>query len=174
MRKNSGITLVSLVITIIIMLILAGVSLSMVTGDSSVLGQAKKTAFLQEIAGYKEELAISYLGKAAEAQKKIDKKSITAIGSDLKKYIPSIKEEDIDDYMISQGELYYVGDDEFELAVCQEQGYIVKDPSETAEEFAAKVEGNALESIIIQMAGGEKFMTKNEAGESVTAGTALV
>ena len=53
--NNNGITLVSLVITIIIMLILAGVSLSMVTGDSSVLGQAKKTAFLQEIAGYKED-----------------------------------------------------------------------------------------------------------------------
>ena len=39
--KNRGITLVSLVITIIVMLILAGVSLSMVTGDSSVLKQAQ-------------------------------------------------------------------------------------------------------------------------------------
>ena len=39
--NNKGITLVSLVITIIVMLILAGVSLSMVLGDGSVLDQAK-------------------------------------------------------------------------------------------------------------------------------------
>ena len=49
-KSNNGITLVSLVITIIVMLILAGVSLSMVTGDSSVLKQAQKTAFIQEMA----------------------------------------------------------------------------------------------------------------------------
>ena len=37
MNKQKGITLVSLVITIIVMLILAGVSLNMVMGDNSVL-----------------------------------------------------------------------------------------------------------------------------------------
>lgn len=41
MKKQNGITLVSLVITIIIMLILAGISLSMVMGENSVLEQAK-------------------------------------------------------------------------------------------------------------------------------------
>ena len=40
LERNKGITLVSLVITIIVMLILAGVSLSMVTGDSRVLKKA--------------------------------------------------------------------------------------------------------------------------------------
>ena len=39
-KNNTGITLVSLVITIIVMLILAGVSLSMIMGDNSVLLQA--------------------------------------------------------------------------------------------------------------------------------------
>ena len=172
--NNNGITLVSLVITIIIMLILAGVSLSMVTGDSSVLGQAKKTAFLQEIAGYKEELAISFLDDALHAKKKIDKSTITARDEDtLKLYIPSMKKEDFDDYMIIAGNLYYVGDDEFELSVCKEQGYITKAPGESLEDFTDSLEGTAMESIILQMAGGEKFMTKTEEGEVVEAGTPL-
>ena len=40
MRKQNGISMVSLIITIIIMLILAGVALSMVMGDQSIVGQA--------------------------------------------------------------------------------------------------------------------------------------
>ena len=47
LSKNKGITLVSLVITIIVMLILAGVSLNMVTGDSSVLKMATTATYAQ-------------------------------------------------------------------------------------------------------------------------------
>ena len=109
-KKEQGITLVSLVITIIVMLILAGVSLSMVTGDSSVLKQAQKTAFMQEMAGYKEELESEILGKSAEYYAKnlkhLDKTTITLAGNYMKEYIPSMKDEDIKDYMIVKGELY--------------------------------------------------------------------
>ena len=41
LSRNKGITLVSLVITIIVMLILAGVSLSMLMGDNSLLERAQ-------------------------------------------------------------------------------------------------------------------------------------
>ena len=47
LSRNKGITLVSLVITIIVMLILAGVSLNMVTGDSSVLKMATTATYAQ-------------------------------------------------------------------------------------------------------------------------------
>ncbi len=40
MKKQNGITLISLIITIIVMLILAGVALSMVMGDGSIVEQA--------------------------------------------------------------------------------------------------------------------------------------
>ena len=40
-KKNKGITLIALVITIIILLILAGVSISMLTGNNGILTQAK-------------------------------------------------------------------------------------------------------------------------------------
>ena len=40
MRNNKGITLIALVITIIVLLILAGVSIAMLTGDNGILNQA--------------------------------------------------------------------------------------------------------------------------------------
>ena len=41
-RKNKGITLIALVITIIVLLILAGVSIAMLTGQNGILSQAQK------------------------------------------------------------------------------------------------------------------------------------
>ena len=43
MRNNKGITLIALVITIIVLLILAGVSIAMLTGDNGILNQATKS-----------------------------------------------------------------------------------------------------------------------------------
>ena len=42
MRKQNGITLIALVITIIVLLILAGVSIAMLTGDNGILTQASR------------------------------------------------------------------------------------------------------------------------------------
>ena len=38
--KNKGITLIALVVTIIVMLILAAISITMITGDNSILKRA--------------------------------------------------------------------------------------------------------------------------------------
>ena len=57
MIKNMrGITLVSLVITIIVMLILAGVSIQMATGDNGVLNRGQQGAIKTKLAGVMEEL----------------------------------------------------------------------------------------------------------------------
>ena len=42
LRNNKGITLIALVITIIVLLILAGVSIAMLTGENGILTQAEK------------------------------------------------------------------------------------------------------------------------------------
>ena len=39
-RKNSGVTLIALIITIIVLLILAGVTIASVVGDNGILNQA--------------------------------------------------------------------------------------------------------------------------------------
>ena len=153
LERNKGITLVSLVITIIVMLILAGVSLSMVTGDSSVLKQAQKSAFLQEVAAYKEELALSLMGESAKELRVVDKTELTARGETMRKYISKMTDEDIDDYMIVAGELYYVGDDEFEIGVCAELGLSTLPDNKTKEEFFDELEGDAIEAIIRKVSG---------------------
>lgn len=51
-KNNSGITLIALVVTIIVLLILAGVSIAMLTGENGILKQARdskeETIFAQE------------------------------------------------------------------------------------------------------------------------------
>ena len=42
--KNNGITLVALVVTIVVLLILSGVSISLVLGDNGLISQAKQSA----------------------------------------------------------------------------------------------------------------------------------
>ena len=54
MRNQKGITLIALVITIIVLLILAGVSIAMLTGDNGILTQSTKAAAETKIAEAKE------------------------------------------------------------------------------------------------------------------------
>ena len=42
MKKNKGITLVALVVTIVVLLILAGVSINLVLGDNGIIAKAKE------------------------------------------------------------------------------------------------------------------------------------
>lgn len=63
MKNNKGITLVALVITIIILLIIAGISIGVLSGNNGLLSRAKMSKTLTQIANAKEEvnLAISEL-----------------------------------------------------------------------------------------------------------------
>ena len=65
-KKAKGITLISLVITIIILLILAGVTLSLTLGDNGIITQAQKAKEAQEIAAIKEEFQLAILDKELE------------------------------------------------------------------------------------------------------------
>ena len=63
-NNQKGITLIALVITIIVLLILAGVAISMLSGENGILSQAAKAKIQYEVAGLKEEVTI----KIAEKQ----------------------------------------------------------------------------------------------------------
>ncbi len=65
-EKAKGITLISLVITIIILLILAGVTLSLTLGDNGIITQAQNAKEAQEIAAIKEDLQLAILDKELE------------------------------------------------------------------------------------------------------------
>ena len=57
MRNQKGITLVALVITIIVLLILAGVSISLVVGQNGVLNQASNAVVTNKAAAVKEKVS---------------------------------------------------------------------------------------------------------------------
>ena len=50
MKNNKGITLIALVITIIVLLILAGVSIAMLTGDNGILTKATESTTATDLA----------------------------------------------------------------------------------------------------------------------------
>jgi hypothetical protein len=58
-KQEKGITLVALVITIIVLLILAGVSISLVMGDNGVLSQANNAVNSTELASVKDEISMA-------------------------------------------------------------------------------------------------------------------
>ena len=63
-KKDKGITLIALVITIIVLLILASVSISMLTGDNGILTQAQRAKNETENAARKEEQDLAELEAA--------------------------------------------------------------------------------------------------------------
>ena len=66
LKENKGITLIALVITIIVLLILAGVSIAMLTGQNGILSQAQNASTQTEIAEEKEIIGLAYNGAMAE------------------------------------------------------------------------------------------------------------
>lgn len=58
MKNNKGITLIALVITIIVLLILAGVAIAMLTGENSILTRSTDTRYAMEIAKAKDEISL--------------------------------------------------------------------------------------------------------------------
>ena len=66
MKNNKGITLIALVITIIVLLILAGVSIAMLTGSNGILTQAQNASTQTEIAEAKEKAQMDIMAWQSE------------------------------------------------------------------------------------------------------------
>ena len=68
MKKERGITLIALVITIIVLLILAGVSIAMLTGNNGILTQAQNASEQTEVGAEKEAISLAYIGATANKE----------------------------------------------------------------------------------------------------------
>ena len=71
--SSNGITLIALVITIIVLLILAGVSISMLSGDNSILSQAGRARDITGEKSIAERVQIAYLGALANGKGNIER-----------------------------------------------------------------------------------------------------
>ena len=129
-RNNKGITLVSLVITIIVMLILAGVSLSMVVGENSVLKQASRATITKVLTEIKEGYEVNSMGdfitsKVNRTENKA--KKANAMGDEIKKLIPTIPDDYIEKVAVFNGNLVFIskGATEEEKQIATELGYLI-------------------------------------------------
>ena len=65
-RNTKGITLIALVVTVIVLIILAGVSISLVLGENGIVNKAKKAKENTELAKVEEETRLNELAKQIE------------------------------------------------------------------------------------------------------------
>ena len=75
-NKNKGITLIALVITIIILLILAGVTINMLTGDNGILKQATKARETNSKAEFEEQVKLAVIASRVNDTANIDLKTL--------------------------------------------------------------------------------------------------
>ena len=67
-KEKKGITLIALVITIIVLLILAGVSIAMLTGQKGILTQANNAKNATELASAKEKVELAVIGAISQTR----------------------------------------------------------------------------------------------------------
>ena len=130
MNKRKGISLIVLVITILVMIILAGVVVVSLSKNNPI-EKAKEAEFKTNVIAYLDDLNMTLLGEEYVSLKKVINKT-----GDLKEYIKSFKKEDEGKFAIQNNKLVYVGDDEKlrkyaeELSIIEE-GYPIPKLSET-------------------------------------------
>lgn len=91
LKKTNGITLIALIVTIIVLLILASVSISMLTGDNGILVQAKKAEEETERANVIEQAQVDILSKQTE--KGVEDLTTGELKEILNKYFEEVPEE---------------------------------------------------------------------------------
>ncbi len=65
-NQNKGITLIALIVTIIVLIILAGISIGAITGEDGIIESAKYSAFATKIRQYEENVDIYLINEEAK------------------------------------------------------------------------------------------------------------
>ena len=129
-RKDNGITLIALVVTIIVLLILAGVTISLIIGQNGIIGKANRAKLVNDQQSIKERLLLAIQDATIEKLDQPDLKTMDFLrGKDYLKEQASIADvvqveslmgqklssgngkEDTDIYVIENGHLIYYDKD---------------------------------------------------------------
>ena len=114
-KQNKGITLIALVVSIIVLIILAGVSILMLTGENGIMRRASLAKTSTEFANYKEELEQWKMSKSMEDVGFSDdtlsagKNNLSYGGEkkdgNIKTIIPDLKDDYLDEIEVIKGQL---------------------------------------------------------------------
>ncbi len=118
MYKRRGISLIVLVITILVMIILAGVVVVSLQKNNPI-ERSKEARFKTNVVSYLDELNMTLLGEEYASGLKVINKT-----GDLKEFIPSFKNEDEGKFEIKNNRLCYTGDSIDEELMAGEIGVI--------------------------------------------------
>ena len=134
MNRERGITLIALVITIIILLILAGVTISAIFGEEGPIARAQEASFKTEIAKAKEQFDIYVSEKkvlnqefeigtlnAGETSLYYNTKPETEIGN-IYTVLFNVNKKYVKDFEIIKGEMFYFTQNEREAQWALEMG----------------------------------------------------
>lgn len=155
-KENRGITLIALVVTIVVLLILAGVSISMLIGNNGIITNAKLAKVSTEFASYKEEVELYKTDKFLknndfkEDTLTAGKTTITYEGKpeeetgNITTVIQSLDEKYLSKFIIINGKLYLMATSEvsnIEIKAAQNTGIEVMpyEISETGELLSSNV-----------------------------------
>lgn len=134
LKNKNGVTLIALAVTIIIMLILAGVTISMLTGNSGITTNASKAKTKSYLADIKEEYELYLSEKRMDDEYDLDTlyandKTIryegNEVGSGITEICSSIKKGDEKKFEIIKGKIYYVSQDKKVIPIAVELGFSI-------------------------------------------------
>lgn len=144
--KQRGLTLLSLAITIIVMIILAGVSISFITGEDGIISRTELAVNQAIVAGDTEKLQLEYLGK-----------SLDSLGTvTIDEFVNHLEEQDIPTKM--ENDNYYAELDGNIYKIEIESGELIVTPMGKGEItepviYDVIVKDKTEDSIIIQVEG---------------------
>lgn len=134
LKNKNGVTLIALAVTIIIMLILAGVTISTLTGNSGITTNASKAKTKSYLADIKEEYELYLSEKRMDDEYDLDTlyandKTIryegNEVGTGIAEICSSIKKGDEKKFEIIKGKIYYVSQDKNVIPIAVELGFSI-------------------------------------------------
>ena len=134
LKNKNGVTLIALAVTIIVMLILAGVTISTLTGNSGITTKASKAKTKSYLADIKEEYELYLSEKRMDDEYDLDTlyandKTIryegNEVGTGIAEICSSIKKGDEKKFEIIKGKIYYVSQDKNVIPIAVELGFSI-------------------------------------------------
>ncbi len=154
-ENKKGITLVALIVTIVVLLILAGVSLNLLIGNNGIITRAKQAKISNDLSSYKEQLAMFIADKKTE-NAEFYESSLTAGKNNLyyntktsedektiKDIIKDVKDEYLDSLEVVKGKLTVNTKDKNIIKVAQAVG-VEPNPYDIRDGVLQSSDGNLL------------------------------
>lgn len=121
-NKERGITLIALAVTIVVLLILATIGISTLTGNDGTIKQTKFAKFGAQIREYQKAIDSYVLEQDMNKDGREETIIFTENKEEIKKIIPIISDKDLEKYVIQNNELRYRTDEFSE----EEKGWLAE------------------------------------------------